>query len=125
MGKGKKILIVDDNLEIRKTISMRLEIENYTIITASDGEEAVSKTRDENPELIILDLMMPKMDGFEFCRMIKFDDKYKDIPIIALSALDKEEDRQRAIKNGADFCFIKPFNLDLLLVKIKDLIGQP
>jgi len=119
----KKILIVDDNLEIKKTLSMRFEIEGYSVMAAQDGEEALSLIKKDKPDLIILDLMIPKIDGFEICRMLKFNDKLKNIPIIVLSALDNDEDRQKAIKNGADECFIKPFDLGLLTTKIKSLIG--
>lgn len=102
---------------------MRLEINGYNVIQAQDGEEAIEQTKKQAPDLIILDLMMPKMSGFEVCRMVKFDDKYKDIPIIVLSALDQQGDREKAIENGADAYFIKPFDLELLLNKIKSLIS--
>jgi DNA-binding response OmpR family regulator len=66
--------------------------------------------------------MLPKIDGYEVCRILKFDDKYKNIPIIILSALDQQEDREKAIGSGADSFFIKPFDLELLLNKIQSLI---
>jgi len=67
--------------------------------------------------------MLPKMSGYEVCSMLKFDDNYKDIPIIVLSSLHEQEERDKAIKSGADAYFIKPFDLELLLVKIKDFLG--
>jgi len=72
---------------------------------------------------VILDLMMPKLSGFEVCRMLKFDDAYKDIPIIVLSALDQQRDREKAFETGADAYFIKPFDLALLINKIETLIA--
>lgn len=123
MGKAKKILVADDNSDMRKILSMRLEINNYLVIMAEDGEVALEKVKQEKPDLLILDLMMPKMNGFEVCRMLKFDDKYKNIPIIVLSSLDQQQDREKAIEDGADAYFIKPFDLELLLTKIKSLVS--
>ena len=82
MSETKKILVVEDDLVTQRMLSARLEITGYDVITASDGEEALNKARKENPDLLILDLMLPKMTGYEVCRMLKFDDKYKKIPII-------------------------------------------
>jgi DNA-binding response OmpR family regulator len=124
MNKKYKILVSEDNPDIRKILVMRLEINGYHVIQAQDGEEAMDKIKQETPDLIMLDLMMPKISGFEVCRMVKFDDKYKDIPIIVLSALDQQGDREKAIENGADAYFIKPFDLELLLSKIKSLINE-
>ena len=124
MDKKIKILVSEDNPDIRKILVMRLEINGYDVIQAQDGEEAVDKIKKESPDLVILDLMMPKMSGFEVCRMIKFDDKYKDMPIIVLSALDQQADREKAIEAGADAYFIKPFDLELLLNKIKLLVSE-
>ncbi|MDD3988292.1 MAG: response regulator, partial [Candidatus Omnitrophica bacterium] len=76
----------------------------------------------EKPNLVLLDLMLPKINGFEICRMIKFDDKFKDLPIIILSALDKEDDRKKAMEGGADAYFLKPFDLEVLLEKINSLL---
>ena len=123
MNKKFKILVSEDNPDIRKILVMRLEINGYDVIQAQDGEEAIDKIKKEAPDLVILDLMMPKISGFEVCRMIKFDEKYKDMPIIVLSALDQQSDRERAIENGADAYFIKPFDLELLLNKIESLVS--
>ncbi len=123
MAEAKKILVAEDNPEMRRIVSIRLEINGYTVIGAEDGEEALEKVKQEDPDLLILDLMIPKIDGFEVCRMLKFDDKHKSMPIIILSALDQQGDREKAIKNGADAYFIKPFDLELLLNKIKNLAG--
>jgi len=120
--KRKKILVVDDSQDMRIILSMRLKINGYDVIIAQDGQEGLDRARADAPDLIILDLMLPKIDGYEVCRMLKFDDKYKNIPVIILSALDQQEDREKAVGSGADAYFIKPFDLELLLNKIKSLI---
>jgi DNA-binding response OmpR family regulator len=124
MEKPKKILVVDDEADMRRIISVRLEINGYNVITADDGEEALEKTKKERPDLIVLDLMLPKISGFEVCRMLKFDKQYKEIPIMILSALDQQADREKAAKCGADAYFIKPFDLELLIKKTKDLLER-
>ena len=124
MAEQKKILIADDEPDFIYVLSVRLEVNGYKVIAARDGEEALSKTKEEKPDLVILDLMMPKINGFEVCRMLKFDDAYKNIPIVVLSALDQQRDREKATANGADAYFIKPFDLKLLLTKIEDLLKR-
>ncbi|MCF7871184.1 MAG: response regulator [Candidatus Omnitrophica bacterium] len=123
MVENKKILIADDEPDFVELISMRLEVNGFEVVAAKDGQEAVDKTKKEKPDLLILDLMMPKLDGFEVCRMLKFDDNFKNLPIIVLSALDQQQDREKAVEAGADEYFIKPFDLSLLLTKIKELVG--
>ena len=123
MNGAKKILVVEDDLVTQRVLSARLEINGYEVITAQDGEEGLKKARKENPDLVMLDLMLPKMTGYEVCRMLKFDDKYKKIPIIVLSALDQQDEREKAVKAGADAVFVKPFDLELLLVKIREFVG--
>ena len=123
MSGAKKILVVEDDLVSQRVVSARLEINGYDVITAQDGEEGLKKAKEESPDLLILDLMMPKMTGYEVCRMLKFDDKYKDIPIIVLSALERQDEREKAVKAGADAVFVKPFDLELLLVKIREFVG--
>jgi len=123
VGDNKKVLIVDDSETARSILSMRFEVSGYDVITAADGEDALEKAKKEDPAILILDLMLPKINGYEVCQMLKFDDKYKDIPIIILSALDQQEERDKATKSGADAYFIKPFDLDLLVTKVKSFIG--
>ena len=123
MNGAKKILVVEYDLVTQRILAARLEINGYKVITAPDGEEGLKKARKENPDLVMLDLMLPKMTGYEVCRMLKFDDKYKKIPIIVLSALDQQDEREKAVKAGADAVFVKPFDLELLLVKIKEFIS--
>lgn len=120
---GKRVLIVDDEQDIVKVLSMRLKINQFTVLTASDGEMGLETARREKPDLILLDLMLPKMNGFEVCRLLKFDDATKNIPIIVLSALNEQVDRDKVTQSGADAYFLKPFDFVSLLSKIKSLAG--
>jgi len=122
MTGKKKILVVDDEQVTLKLLSIRLGINGFDVVTASDGAAGLECARKEKPDLIVLDLMLPNINGFEICRMLKFDDLYKHIPIIILSALHDQKERDRAVECGADAYFIKPFDLDLLLSKIRNLL---
>ena len=119
-----RVLAVDDEFEVLSAIKMRLEANNYEVILAVDGLEALYKARNNKVDLIILDLMLPKMDGYKVCRMLKFDDKYKDIPIIMLTARDKESDLKLGAEVGANAYLTKPFDNEVLLNKIKELIKK-
>jgi len=123
MNNPKVVLVADDDVHMRNLIALRLEVEGYLIVTADDGEDALQKIRKNPPDLLIMDLMMPKINGYEACRMIRFDDHLAQLPIIILSALNTEEERNRAIEAGADAVFVKPFDLNLLKVKIKEIVG--
>ena len=122
MIANKKILLVDDEPDIVETVSFRLEAAGYDVISAYDGKEALKKAKTENPDLIILDLTLPKMDGYKVCELIKSDVKYSKIPIILFSARTQDEDRKTGKKVGADDYIIKPFEPALLLKKISDLL---
>ncbi|MFC1708662.1 response regulator transcription factor [Candidatus Omnitrophota bacterium] len=121
---GKKILLVDDEGQLVEMVKMRLEANGYRVVTAGDGQEGLDKARQENPDLIILDLMLPKMDGYKVCRMLKFDEKYKSIPIVLFSARAQEEDKQLGIQVGADAYIAKPFEPEALMEKIEELIKK-
>jgi len=122
MSEPKKILIVEDEVDILQLFAVRIEVNGYDVVTAVDGEEALEKVNSENPDLILLDLMIPKIDGYEVCRTLKFDDETKNIPIIILSALNEAVDKQKALDAGVDAYFVKPFDLEELVQKIKELI---
>lgn len=123
MSEQKKILIVDDDPVTLKMLSVRFEINDFEVIQARDGDEAIKMAKEFVPEAIVLDLMLPKINGYEVCNMLKFDDKYKNIPIIVLSSLHEPEERDKAAKSGADAYFVKPFDLDLLVLKVRQLAG--
>lgn len=119
---GKKILLVDDEPDALEIYSMRLEVSGYQVIKADDGEKALEMARSEKPDLIILDLMLPKVEGYDVCRTLKFDDQYKGIPIVILSALNQAADKSKALNAGADDFFSKPVDFGAFLKRIGDLI---
>jgi DNA-binding response OmpR family regulator len=118
----KRILIIDDEADLVDMLSLRLQANDYEVITAADGQEGLDKARKEKPDLIILDLMLPKMDGYKVCRMLKFDEKFKQIPIILFTARAQESDVRLGEEVGADAYLTKPFEPDVLLAKMKELI---
>ena len=120
----KKILLVDDEFELVKMIKFRLEAGGYSVITAYNGQEALNKARQEKPDLIILDLMLPKIDGYKVCRMLKFDEKYRHIPIILFTARAQETDRDMGKEVGADAYIVKPFEPQELMGKIGELLRK-
>lgn len=121
---NKKILVVDDEVDIQSMVKMRLEANGYAVITAQDGNSAYNLAKSEAPNLIILDLMLPGMDGYQVCRLLKYDEKYRHIPIIMLTARGQQEDKEWGAKAGADFYMTKPFEAKDLLNKINELIGK-
>ena len=119
----KKILLVDDERDLVETLRFRLEANDYEVTPAYDGQEGLNKAREVNPDLIILDLMLPKMDGYKVCRMLKFDEKYKKIPIIMFTARAQDSDKEMGKEVGADAYITKPFDPQSLLSKIQELLG--
>ena len=120
----KRILVVDDEVQLVEMVKIRLEANDYEIITAYDGQEALEKARNEKPDLIILDLRLPKLDGYTVCRMLKFDEKYKSIPILMFTARVQESDKKMGQEVGADAYITKPFDPQILLSKIKEFIHE-
>jgi len=124
MDTKKRILIVDDEEDLVETVSFRLEANGYEVIKAYDGQEGLEKSKKENPGLIILDLMLPKMDGYKVCGLLKADARYNKIPIILFSARAQESDIKMGEDVGADAYMTKPFEPQVLLVKIKELLKE-
>ena len=120
----KKILVVDDEVDLLETIRFPLEIEGYNVLVAYNGEEALNQARKENPDLILLDLMLPKLDGYKVCRLLKFDERYKHIPILMLTAKTQEKDKVLGMETGADEYITKPFDMDHLLKKVKEYLNR-
>ena len=118
MGQ-KKILVVDDEVDLVETIRFPLESEGFTVLVAYNGEDALNQARTENPDLILLDIMLPKLDGYKVCRLLKFDERYRNIPIIMLTARVQEKDKTIGMETGADEYITKPFDMDKLLEKVK------
>ncbi len=119
----EKILIVDDEKDILELISFNLEKEGYRTTTATSGEEAFSLLKKGSFDLLLLDLMLPGIDGFDLCRMIKTDAKF-DIPIIMLTAKSTEIDKVAGLEIGADYYITKPFSIRELLAVIKAILRR-
>ena len=116
-----KILIVDDEPPIVDMLSYNLRRANYQVVTATDGKQAVSRARQEQPDLIILDLMLPHLDGLEVCRILR---REQDVPIIMLTARDAEIDRVVGLELGADDYVVKPFSVRELIARVKNVLRR-
>jgi len=118
----KRILVVDDEVDLVETVRFSLELEGYDVLVAYNGEEALNQARKENPDLILLDLMLPKLDGYKVCRLLKFDERYKHIPILMLTAKIQEKDKATGMETGANEYITKPFEMDELMKKVKNYL---
>jgi DNA-binding response OmpR family regulator len=121
---AKKILVVDDEIDLVETLRFPLELEGYNVLVSHDGEDALSQARKEKPDLILLDLMLPKLDGYKVCRLLKFDERYKHIPILMLTAKTQEKDKILGMETGADEYITKPFEMDYLIEKVKKYLSK-
>ena len=121
---SKKVLIVDDEVDLVETVRFPLEMEGYHVLVSYNGEDSLNQARKENPDLILLDLMLPKLDGYKVCRLLKFDDRYKHIPILMLTAKTQEKDKALGIETGANEYITKPFEMDDLLKKVKAYLSK-
>lgn len=117
----EKILVVDDEISIRRILETRLSIVGYNVVTAADGEEALLAYRKEMPNLIILDIMMPKLDGYGVCQEIR---KESEIPIIMLTALSDITDKITGLELGADDYIVKPFSPKELEARVKSILRR-
>ena len=122
--KTKKILVVDDEPDVASLLTLMLKSQGYNVIAAGDGQEALEKARAEGPDLIVLDIMLPKLDGYKVARMLKFDEKFSHIPIIMLTAKIQEKDRKTGLEMGADAYVTKPFDTMQLLEKVKEVLSE-
>ncbi|MGP8319389.1 MAG: response regulator transcription factor [Methanosarcinaceae archaeon] len=120
----QKILIVDDELDALIALKRALEADNYHVVEASNGLNAIEKVKAEKPDIVLLDLMMPEIDGIEVCKRLKSDSKYKHIPIIMLTAKGDINDKIEGIEIGADDYVTKPFNLNELKARIKMVLRR-
>jgi len=120
----KTILVVDDEVEILSLVKRILTSEDYRIITAKNAEEVFSTLETELVDLILLDVMMPAMDGFEVCRRLKADERTRPIPIVMLTVLATNSDIRKALDLGAVAYLIKPFDPDVLDKEIKNVLAS-
>lgn len=124
----QKLLIVDDEAHIRMLIEQtleELEDEDVKFFTAENGEEALQIIRDENPQLVFLDVMMPKMNGMEVCRRVKKELGLNNVFIVLLTAKGQELDRQKGLEVGADLYMTKPFDPEVILNKAREVLKLP
>jgi two-component system alkaline phosphatase synthesis response regulator PhoP len=123
VAKGK-ILVVDDEIYIVHILDFSLGIEGYEVMTALDGEQALAKVAQDKPDLIVLDIMMPKLDGYETCKALKQNPATHDIPVILLSAKGRNVDQKVGFEVGADDYITKPFSPRKLVERINAILGQ-
>jgi DNA-binding response OmpR family regulator len=120
----KKILLVDDEPNILSIVGSRLTSLGFDVVLAKDGQEGLDMARKESPDAILLDIMLPKLDGYKVCRLLKFDKAYGHIPIIMFSAKGSESDKKIAEQAGADAYLVKPFDVKSFGETIKKLVGS-
>lgn len=120
----KKILIIDDEPDFIKVIRMRLEVNGFRVVSAENGKEGLKKSKSEKPDLILLDLMMPEMDGFEVLEHLKKDKKTFDIPVVILSAKSDDESKFKASQLYDEEYVVKGIESDELLRRIKDVLKR-
>lgn len=119
-----KILIAEDERDIRDLVAFTLRFAGYEVVTAANGEEAVDLTARENPDLVILDVRMPRMTGYDACRRIKTDSGMKDIPVIFLSAKGQEAEIEAGLAAGAEEYLLKPFGPDQLTERVRAILAK-
>jgi CheY-like chemotaxis protein len=119
-----KILIAEDERDIRDLVAFTLRFAGYEVFAASNGEEAVAMAPNVSPDLILMDVRMPRMTGYEACRILKLDPDLKDIPIVFLSAKGQEAEIQQGLEAGAEEYLLKPFAPDQLTSHVKSILAK-
>lgn len=115
MTDKKFLLLVEDDLFSSETLKFALEAKGHDVLLSTNGKDALSVVREKHPQLIILDIMLPKMDGYHFCRLIKFDTRFKDIPVIMVSSKIQEADKKLGIACGGNEYVTKPYDINNLV----------
>ena len=121
---SKNIIVVEDDLDIRELISFNLANEGHQVFEANNGEVGIDKARNNNPDLILLDLMLPGIQGLDVCRIIKSDQEIKETPIIMVTALGQEEDIVKGLETGADDYITKPFSIKVLIARVNAVLKR-
>jgi DNA-binding response OmpR family regulator len=119
-----KILIAEDERDIRGLVAFTLRFAGYEVFAAGNGEEAVDMAPNVNPDLILMDVRMPRMTGYEACRIIKANKDLKDIPVVFLSAKGQESEIQQGLEAGAEEYLLKPFAPDQLTNRVKAILAK-
>jgi DNA-binding response OmpR family regulator len=117
-----RVLVVDDEPDLVRILEFGLKAAGYQVEVASDGQEGLKKARELKPDIILLDLMLPKLDGYKVCRLLKFDERYKHIPIMILSARTQEGDQTLAHEMGANHFVTKPYDFQEILGHVASLL---
>jgi DNA-binding response OmpR family regulator len=120
-----KVLVVDDSWTDLTLMTSPLREEGFEIITAADGDEALEKAWREQPSVILLDVVLPKQNGFQVCRRLREAEQSKNIPVILVSGKDTPMDQRWGLQQGADFYITKPFSPEDLIEKVRSVIGNP
>ena len=119
-----KILIAEDEPDIRELVAFILQFAGYDVITGTNGEEAVQLAKSESPDLILLDVRMPRMTGYDACRQIKADPNLKNVPVVFLSAKGQEAEVQDGMEAGAEEYLLKPFAPDHLTERVRSILAK-
>ena len=120
MSEARTVVLVDDEPNIRETISFILEMEGYEVVTAVNGIDGLEKLHEHRPRAVLLDAMMPELDGFEMCRQLKNDPELAHVVVIMLTAMGQQVDEERARTSGADHFLTKPFDDEQVLSLLAD-----
>jgi DNA-binding response OmpR family regulator len=126
MEKEKpRIIIVDDDRDTRELLAMALDSEGFEVTSAANGLRLISSLQLRRPHLILLDVNMSWIDGFELCKAVKKNESFRDIPVVFVSGRGEPEDRRKGLEAGAADYFVKPLDLNLLLARIRELVPVP
>jgi two-component system alkaline phosphatase synthesis response regulator PhoP len=123
MSRPTRILVADDDPSILRLLQLNFELEGFEVLTAPDGEEALAKALSSSPDIVVLDVMMPGLDGWEVCRRLKEDETMRDVPVILLTALGQEAERRHGLEIGAAEYLQKPFDPDRLVSVVKSTLA--
>ena len=123
MEKSKKIVVVDDEYFISKSLSFIFEKSGYECLTANDGQSGLDLIKKEKPALAILDIVMPKLNGYEICKEIRSDQELKNIHIIMLTGMGQESDQKASLAAGANECILKPFNPRIIQKRVTEILS--
>ena len=124
MKNNKQILLVEDDLYSSETLKFALEAKGHKVALATNGRDALNMVNNEIPQLIILDIMMPKMDGYHFCRLLKFDARFQHIPVIIVSSKIQEADKKLGLACGGNEYITKPYDLNMLINTVEKYLDN-
>lgn len=122
--RTRTILVADDEEDVRELVTYRLTRSGYEVIEAQDGQEAFELATERAPDLMVLDVMMPRVDGYELTRRVRAEDSLRSVPVILLTARSQETDVSRGFEVGADDYLRKPFNPDELVARVRAVLGR-